>query len=203
MPFYKHEGQLIFFAHVPKCAGTSVTEYLEERFGKPAFEDRAFRRSPALFPWTKTSPQHVTVAALERVVPLDFFDHKIAVVRHPIPRLLSVFHFQKRNQKQIGKLVSFERWLKSLPTVLASDPYRFDGHTMPQSVFVPDEAKVFRLEDGLDALKIYLDECFGPTSSEKRFGHAKKTRSHLKLKPIHEELIREIYAEDFARFGYK
>ena len=179
-----------------------MTEYLENRFGPPAFEDRAYRRDPAPFPWTKTSPQHVTVAALERMVPLQFFDCQFAVVRHPVARLASVFQFQKRNQRQIGRLVSFERWLKSLPNVLAKDPYRFDGHALPQSAFVPPSADVFRLEDGLTPLSGYLDERFGASGSELDFGHSKKARSKLKIKTAHEDLIREIYAEDFDRFGY-
>lgn len=203
MPFYRSNGQLIYFAHVPKCAGTSVTEYLTARFGEAGFEDRAFFREPADHPWTYTSPQHVTVAALERLIPLSFFDYQFSIVRHPVARLASIYGFQKRNQRTIGRFVSFERWLRSLPKMLEEDPYRHDGHAQPQSAFVPETAQVFKLEDGLDAFQTELDARFGPSTVEISVGHSKKARKTETIKQVHRDLIREIYAEDFKRFGYE
>ena len=65
MPFFRLRQQLIYFAHVPKCAGTSVEAYLQRRFGALAFRDQFHYRDPGPR-WTVTSPQHVTAADLER-----------------------------------------------------------------------------------------------------------------------------------------
>lgn len=85
MPLYRHKGSLIYFAHVPKCGGTSIEDYLSRRFGPAAFLDRRFLRRRA--PWTRTSPQHVTAADFSRLVPPSFVDVNFAVVRHPAEKI--------------------------------------------------------------------------------------------------------------------
>lgn len=202
MPIYKTDAGLIYFSHVPKCAGTSVTGYLEARFGAPAFEDRAYFRDAAAYPWTHTSPQHVTIEARDRLFPPSFFDFEFAVVRNPIKRLASVYGFQKRNQKTIGRFTSFSGWLKRLPKVIEDAPYTFDGHALPQTKFVSDEATVFRLEDGLEAVERFLDDSFGAYAGTLEFGHAKKAKKPVRVSASDEALIREIYRADFERFGY-
>ena len=68
MPFFRLRQQLVYFAHVPKCAGSSVEVYLQRRFGALAFRDQAHYKDAGTR-WTRTSPQHVTVAALPRLSP--------------------------------------------------------------------------------------------------------------------------------------
>jgi hypothetical protein len=37
MPIFRVNEKIVFFCHVPKCAGTAVNLYLQARFGKLAF----------------------------------------------------------------------------------------------------------------------------------------------------------------------
>ncbi len=67
MPIIRADSKLIFFAHVPKCGGSAVQTYLNNRFGPLAFEDRRFLSVPERKRWSKTSPQHVDVETLNRM----------------------------------------------------------------------------------------------------------------------------------------
>lgn len=97
MPIVRVGDQLVYFAHVPKCAGTSVEEYLAARFGPLAFLDRAYPdRDGRDSAWNRTSPQHIDVATFERLFPADLFAASFTVVRHPANRLLSSYRFERR-----------------------------------------------------------------------------------------------------------
>ena len=88
MPFFRSGGDIIYFAHIPKCAGIAINSYLIQHFGPLAFLDRKFMHQPELERWTKSSPQHVPARVLDRYFPKDFFDKVFTVVRHPVDRLV-------------------------------------------------------------------------------------------------------------------
>ena len=46
MPIFRHDGALYFFAHVPKCGGQSVEDYLSRRFGPLAFLNNDYYARP-------------------------------------------------------------------------------------------------------------------------------------------------------------
>ena len=75
MPIIRSRALLIHFAHIPKCAGTSVELYVRSIAPKrTAFLDRKFRAHDPETVWTKTSPQHVDGYSLSRLFPAAFFD---------------------------------------------------------------------------------------------------------------------------------
>jgi hypothetical protein len=94
MPIFKAGGKLVYYAHVPKCGGSAVGWYLTERFGPIAFEDRNHTRHDAKTQWSRTSPQHIDRVSLGRLFPEGFFDAAFTIVRHPVARLVSAYHFQ-------------------------------------------------------------------------------------------------------------
>ena len=96
MPIIRIEGKLVYFAHVPKCAGTSVEEYAIARFGPIALQDRRFFQRDPESRWTRTSAQHVTATEFERLIPRDYIADAFTVVRHPVARLVSAFKFAQR-----------------------------------------------------------------------------------------------------------
>ena len=202
MPIFKINGQLLYFAHVPKCAGTSFTFYLTERFGAPAFEDRFFYKKPAPFPWTQTSPQHITTPALDRLFPEGFFDVTFGFVRHPEKRLESVFQFQKHHMKKIPRYVSYSRWLRGLSGKLDRSPSIYDHHIRPQTEFLPKGATVFKLEEGFVPAIHFLDTHFGPSDKQITVGHEKKSGKRVTSGARDKALIRELYAADFEAFDY-
>lgn len=206
MPFFKAGSKLVYYAHVPKCGGSAVEHFIQARAGEMAFVDTTYMNVPEVGRWSKTSPQHINVAALERLIPLSFFDASFTIVRHPVARVISAYHFQMEQEKRISRNVSFSDWLEDLELAHEENPYTYDNHLRPMDDIVPSGAKVFYLEHGLDALVPYFDRLLGNKSAPRAI-HRVNQRSGKgeKVVPSTADLTRidEIYERDFERFGYK
>jgi hypothetical protein len=201
MPFYRYREQILYYAHIPKCAGTSLNEYLEARFGKPAMQDRRYIKDPALSPWNKTSPQHIDRDALTRLFPRGFYDESFAVVRHPEARIASVFAFQKK-ERRIPRWMPISIWLASLERRRRRNPYIYDNHARPQVDFLPERTTIFRMEDGLDRVVNWLDERFTTEARDLRIGHAKRSDKIIVLDESSRSLVQRLYSADYEAFGY-
>lgn len=210
MPFFRAEKKLVYYAHVPKCGGSAIAYYLEDRFGTLGFYDNSFHKKRARnVAWTATSPQHVDAETLESLLPLTFFDAMFAVVRHPVPRTVSTYHFQREVEGRIPSDVSFSKWLKNLETS-GFGLYEYDNHVLPMDVLVPQASTIFHLEHGLDGLVVWLDLLTGKKTGP-RVIMPENARGALvgvksdKVVPTPEDIDRigRIYAADFARFGYQ
>lgn len=209
MPFFRIGDRLHYYAHVPKCAGSSVEAYLRARFGSLAFVDSAYLSRPAAMRWSRTSPQHVAVEDLYRLIPREWIASSFAVVRHPVSRLVSAFRFQAEIEATVPQSWSvndfFDDWLNRS----ASEPFAYDNHLRPQSDLVPQDAIVFRLEDGLDAVVAHLDALAGNADGERHIPPENIRKSkmaagspRLQLRPETLARIGAFYSEDFRRFGY-
>ena len=208
MPILKTAGKLIYYAHVPKCAGSSLERYLEARFGELAFLDSKFTAQPRAARWSKTSPQHINAEALERLFPHGFFDAAFTVVRHPEARIVSAFHFQREVEQTISMNTPFGEWLEDLLDAREEDPYLHDNHTRPMAEIVPAGAQVFHLEHGLDAIIPWFDALMGDEAGPRAIakvnerGAYTKTGNDVALTDEDRAHIGEIFAADYARFGY-
>ncbi|WP_172300489.1 sulfotransferase family 2 domain-containing protein [Pseudoruegeria sp. HB172150] len=210
MPISRIGPKLVYFAHVPKCAGSSIENYLRERFGRLALLDRQHLSRPPSDRWSCTSPQHIDWVSLMRMFPEDFFSEVFTVVRHPVGRAVSAYRFQSEVEGTVTEGMSFADWLRDVAAQRSVDPHRFDNHSRPQTEFLPPEGTlpctVFHLEHGLDAVIPYLDELAGDQGGPRAMGHVLQAKEPTSgpLTPTTEEiaLIAEIYAADFARFGY-
>ncbi|MBV7379793.1 sulfotransferase family 2 domain-containing protein [Maritimibacter dapengensis] len=209
MPFFRADSKLIFFAHVPKCAGSSMFKYLEERFGSVAFYDGRMHFLPEQERWSRSSPQHIDVATFERIFPKNFFDATFAFVRHPVSRMVSAYHFQQDIERSVPPDVTLLEWLDSITEARKADPFVFDNHVRPMSEIVPGDAKVFRLEEGTAPFIDWLDELTGNNGGPRELPKvneqgSRKNGKKPKTKPTDEEIekIMDIYQMDFDRFGY-
>lgn len=210
MPFFRIDTRLVYYAHVPKCGGSSVANYLRDRFGTLGFSDKGFLKRPEGMRWTKSSPQHVDAETLERLIPHDFFDEIFTIVRHPVGRAVSTYHFQLEVEKSIPAGTSFHDWLSGLRDTLRDQPFAYDNHTRPMSDIVPEGAQVFYLEHGLDALVPWFDGLTGRADGPRAFlpentrgAHVRGTGAQVRPDGRDLALIAEIYAADFARFAYR
>ncbi|MCV2890893.1 sulfotransferase family protein [Ruegeria aquimaris] len=215
MPIIRTGRGIYWFVHVPKCAGTTVEEYLVRRFGRKnmGFYDPRHIVDSGMR-WTRSSPQHVHAEAMSRLFPDGFLDGVFTVVRDPSERIRSVFLYQRDVERSIGADTGFEDWLNDLVDRRRTDPYYLDNHPRPMVDFVPEEATVFRLEDGLGALVDWLDERMnnqnGPreivrshTLADRLAATGQSPGSAVELCTQTRRRIAEIYAADYERFGYK
>lgn len=211
MPIVRADNKMIYYAHVPKCAGSAVEDYLAARFGPIAFRDTRHRLLAAERRWTRTSPQHVDRASLGRLFPPGFFDHVFTVVRHPVARLVSCWHFQLEVERAIASGITFSDWLLELEEIWAEQPFGFDNHTRPMVDLVPEGARIFHLEHGLDAIIPWLDSITGTAAGARAMPHSNERGAHggskasAKVVPTAFDLtvIERLYAADFERFGYR
>lgn len=211
MPIFQHEGRLHYFAHVPKCGGSSVENMLTERFGTLAFLDRSYlRRKPAFRRWSRSSPQHITWDEFQRLVPEDWITSAFAVVRHPLVRVVSAYH-HAYTRGYIPGLQSIESWFNQSITLKETDIGLFDRHLLPQVDFLPDSAEVFRLENGLDGVSDWLDAKFGVSGqgslphelqSSRKIESDVARRTPTKVSAALRDHVADYYARDFARFDY-
>lgn len=210
MPVFRIGPRLVYFAHIPKCAGTAIEHYLADRFGPLAFLDRSHLRARTR--WTRSSPQHVIWRDLRRLFPPGFFDSSFTVVRHPTFRLRSVYHWQRDWQQTIPPDTTFEAFLDLVARARRGSSYRYDNHLRPMAQFVPARFRVYRLEEGLAPLVAWLDKLAGDTDGPREIAHDNVTRTVLaeagrahRPSPVTAAAharVADLYAEDFARFGY-
>lgn len=209
MPIFKAGPKLVYYAHVPKCGGMAVAWYLRERFGAVAFTDKAHTSHAPATLWSKTSPQHIDTLSLSRLFPEGFFDASFTIVRHPVPRLVSAFHFQVEVERRVSEHIEFSDWLEDIEERRATDPFVFDNHVRPMSEIVPAGAQVFHMEHGLDSLIPWFDAITGTHAAPRALPEINRKGEYSKAGTVRAEpsaadleRIARIYAEDFSRFGY-
>jgi hypothetical protein len=210
MPVFRIGEKLCYFAHVPKCGGSSVEAYLRQRFGPVGFCDNAFTSREKAGRWSRTSPQHIDWASFQLLIPEDMLDAVFAVVRHPVARIVSAYHFQAAVEHTIPPTTAFSDWLRQHLELRRTDKFAVDNHLRPQVDFMPENCTIFHLEHGLDAIVPYLDRLAGGPGGPRAIGHKNKRRAgsgkSREEKPVPDAadiaLISEYYACDFAQFGY-
>lgn len=214
MPIIRIGAKLIYFAHVPKCAGSSIENYLRDRFGPLGFLDRSFLSIPAARRWNQCSPQHIDTRSLRRLLPASLFDAIFAVVRHPVDRIVSVYRFQRDIAGIIPPDTGFGDWLAELEGQYDKDPFCYDNHAQPATNLIPKRnAKIFRLEDGLAPVVDWLDELAGNQDGPREIVVSNTYAQRLDRKQMsagpasqvtetERRTIEDIFAADYKRFKY-
>jgi hypothetical protein len=200
MPIFRTELGLGYFADVPGCGGAAVLRHLEARFGPLAFHDPAHTEGSPHKRWSRTSPQHVGRKTLARLFPPGFFALSLAVVRHPVDRLRAVYAFQRDVEGMIPRSTEFHEWLEDIAERTEGEPFVFDNAVRPMADLVPEDAEVFRYEDGPDPVVARLDgmsRAPAPVLELRSRGAEGPEPSAIDL-----DRIAELYAVDFKRFGY-
>jgi hypothetical protein len=118
---------------------------------------------------------------------------RIAQATPPFPREISITEF-----------LDWVEW--RLPLT----PNLLDNHLRPQVDFIGPQTRLFRLEDGLDAVVAHLDELFGERCDLPPLGRHDFRNPDTdemfdvssSLPPGVAERIAMLYAADFDAFGY-
>jgi len=213
MPIIKYKDVTLHFAHIPKCAGSSVEKYVKNIKGAElGFVDIAYAGNPAKKPWNISSPQHIDGPAFMRLFPKTFFDGFFAIVRNPKNRVKSAYLHQRFVEKTIKHSVSLDSFVKTQLEKNFLTIGWMDNHFLPQSqFFYPKTAyNVFKLEkSGAMGAKEYIDRMFVGNALELAMPHentAKNSKSlsddELELSKESVDIINTLYESDFKRFKY-
>jgi hypothetical protein len=214
-------NKIVLFTHVPKCAGVSVESYLEKVVGSLSFRDNAYLSHEASTVWNKSSPQHVDGLSMSRLFPdSKFFDHYFSVVRHPIKRVVSAYKFQKYVEKSIASNMKINDFFLRLKAEDINSIGFCDNHFMPMHrFFVPLNGfkyklfkrvkyKVFKLEEGLQEVKNWLETEVFDSQTNIQIGHENSMDKFdlssedftLNAEAIYH--LNELYKQDFELFQY-
>lgn len=198
MPLIYSGGKKVFFAHIPKTGGTSIQDYLFNRFGSLTLlgRHRQYKNGSSLI----VSATHLSAYDLEEILPTDL-DWSFAIVRDPVQRLISEYRFQRGASRT--SRIGFSIWLRIMIAAARRDPRIYDNHIRPQVDFLLEGTEIFRIENGLDKIIPHIDDIMTQSAPSLKIRHMLKG----KTEPVHihrEDLrvIFDFYAADFERFGY-
>jgi hypothetical protein len=214
------------FIHIPKSAGTSVTQFLSPlngpldlEIGGTVFGEQIQNPYALRYGLRK----HSTLEEAWSAIQAAKSSHKMfffTIVRNPFDRLLSTYRFllkwddyNPELRKMIHSFPNQKAFLESRIFLSLAGP---DGMFRPQSTWLKlngqrfSEMRVFKLEEINTALELVRQELLSrgaPTSKlQVSFPHVNKsTKAAEQEHDISESLYEEIvnfYAEDFKDFGY-
>ena len=205
MPVVRYKDKICHFAHIPKCGGSSVEFYLKRIGAHVAFLDHSFLSSAKL--WNISSPQHVDGNSLSRLFPNSFFDFSFAVVRNPYTRFVSAFKFQMLVHKTIKPGLDINHFVEHELESVAGEIGMFDNHFLTQtSFFLPyQHYDIYKIENGLEQVKQYLDSNLVGMNLKDPIGHQNKSLvsgTQFTLSVTSKDILQKVYRQDFEKFSY-
>lgn len=187
MPLIKTKNKLILYCHIPKCGGTTVTNYLKSSGFKVGLVNTSFKRENVK--WSKTSPQHIEMKSIQVLNLKDLIDESFAVVRHPVSRFVSAFHYNKKNGK-IPFWMNLNQFLKRLSNSDDSWHFKLDNHFRPMFEFVDKDTNIVKLENGEEAIVNLLNKLTGSSIGVEKMKHTN---------PKQEILFRRFFSKSYLR----
>lgn len=215
------------FVHVPKSAGTSVTElfsqystYRDLEVGGTALGEALQNEFKRRFGLTK----HATASEIRAIVGADLWNsyYSFGVVRNPYARAQSTFHFMKRwrGNKEMDRLKFIEKMPDFKTFALSPKLKRKQYHRLlwSQTQWLCDEqgkplvnrvAHLESLDDDLAQIQAAIPGLVKRTeeaqAAPKRNKSAADDEALLQLlrdEPEVEQALYEAYQDDFEAFGY-
>lgn len=204
MPIFRIRNKLIYYAHVPKAGGSSVADFFHDIGARSAFAFGEQWRQRPRDRWSSTSPQHIDAKSLSELFQNSFFDACFTVVRHPEDRIISEYKFRAGRSK-IHAALPFSDWLHIVMAASQANPFVFDGHIRPQTDFIPDNCKIFKLEEGLDKINEWLSGVVDIELPSTGFTHHSNKSQNINITPDNQSrwLINDFYSSDFKQLDYK
>lgn len=207
MPVFTKGDRNVLFIHVPKTGGSAMEKHLVADGWTMSYHDGRMQRGAPNY-LRRCTPQHMHGMLLRETFRLRRFDAIFGVVREPVARFRSEY-VMRHKQELSTSADAVEQWAMERFAKFESNPYVHDNHIRPQVEFLVKGARVYRLEDGLDAAVADLNERFdlGLPATVARVRTSERTRgissSDVEVSASLQARLEEFYAADFRRFGYK
>ena len=189
--------------HIPKTGGTALNHFFKlmgfaEHFGTENHSIRSTMRCP---------PQHYHYDILDQILNISSFDFCFAVVRNPIERCWSDYHWAKKNTALSETNLLFDDWVQLVLEKYKENPFYLANHIRPQSDFVgPYIKKIFKFEDGLESALEQIFKSLGYESNNKLEIpkiNVSEYSSDLICSSKTISLVQEFYFNDYINFNYK
>jgi hypothetical protein len=209
-----HSYRFIFL-HIPKTAGTSVTNWLtgftgwnDIELGGTDYGERLQAIYCRRFKLEKHSPARQIRAVVGDALWSDYF--KFAIVRHPLDRLVSAYHFYRQWQHPsvapVAELPDFDAFLNS--EYLARDRLNCTRATGLQSVFLDSvEAAPVDLICRFETLAEDIAQVAARIGVEPptlpQLNSSERAAAQGYYTPASMALACDFYAADLERFGYQ
>ena len=202
MPIYTKKNYSILFIHIPKCGGSSFSDFLIRN----KYEESLTVRGKAIkdIEFWKSSPQHLHKDVLKKLLNFEKFDKIITIVREPFERLKSEYYWLLKSGiiEEKGNIPG--KWFDDLIEKYHTNKYIYDNHIRPQNEFLINESKVFKLEEeGINkAIKYALNKAPYRVLNNKKL---KKTQKNEFIDNQFQEIegkIKNFYSEDYKILGY-
>lgn len=191
MTLFCAHGRLLYFVHIPKTGGSSLGATIRNSGARRAFHHKStlgFLGAPV---------QHMHADLYTKLIPKNFCQFTVAVVRDPVARMVSEYKYQQQLRRFT---MPFEDWLDMVFAEYRKDPYCYQNHIRPQHEFIAPRVKMFRFENGLEApLQFVCDKLKLQPEPLKSF-----KRSANPFVPSETAIARvqDFYAKDYEVLGY-
>lgn len=208
------------FVHVPKAAGTSVTNafseytaYCDLEIGGTGFGENIqpfFRNKFGLY-------KHIPAKELKNIIGnkdwVKFFT--FSIVRHPADRLLSIFNFLKQwegtPEDLREKLIEFQSFDEFVLSEIWKSRPGPDNIFFPQSYWLTDKSgllvdyvgKLENLEVSLEYIRDAIGLRKAPNFKVTKLNQSKGEKDFTEISGEAKLLINEYYSSDFERFSYE
>ena len=174
-----------YFVHIPKCAGT-------------AFCDR----------YIGNQTGHVTARQIRSIDPAAL---TLAIVRHPIDRLVSFYRYMRKNDGYWDRYASAHRPMQDYMRTRAFDefvldleqgflPVKHDIHLLPQSYFLTVDGKIDSTLMRHESLANDFEKIFDCPLD---LPYVNRSLSDMpKISKTSQTTIKQLYELDFKNLGY-
>lgn len=211
MPYFHNDKINVLFIHIPKTGGTSIEEFLSEKYNiklniKSLFNPRENFNPLLPNDAGKVSLQHQTLITLfhyRKRTNIKFKNLTVfTVVRNPYHKIVSdLFYFKLIKEKSTQSEV-----FKTLQEFIVSKNY--DNHNLPQHEFIsinniiPKFVKILKLENIQEDIKTNKLFFLNNFNVNKNKGSINQNKYFNYLNQDSIKLINKVYQKDFEIFNY-
>ncbi|MFV0292437.1 MAG: sulfotransferase family 2 domain-containing protein [Paracoccus sp. (in: a-proteobacteria)] len=184
-------GKIILFVHIPKCGGSSIEKYLQEK-GALGFKLQGRKD------WCKTVPQHIHADLYKPMFPKPFTDDIFTVFRDPVQRILSEYRYRMDRRE---KNMPLSDWVSKSFANYKDNKYTLDNHLRPQVEFLCKGVKIFRFEDGIVNVLNYIDAYTETQPIEKDIWEKRSSGNKPSIPNHTLNEIKEFYKADISAYS--